>query len=103
MSQPALDLELDDGGQPTYSVAELADAINGALRRRFDDGVWVRGEIQGWSERGAHAYFRLVEHTDAGKAAITVQFFAPQRRNLRALLLRNGIQLADGLKVRIFG
>ena len=46
---------------PTYTVGELAEAINGALRRRFDDGVWVRGEIQGWNERGQHAYFRLVE------------------------------------------
>ena len=53
---------------PTFSVGELADAINGALRRKFTDGVWVRGEIQGWNERGPHAYFRLVEDTDDGKA-----------------------------------
>ena len=47
MSQAALDFELDDGGVPAYSVTELADAINGSLRRGFGDGVWVRGEIQG--------------------------------------------------------
>ena len=70
MSQVAFDFDLDDGGVPTYTVGELAEAINWALRRRFTDGVWVRGEIQGWSERGPHAYFRLVEDdaTD-GKAA----------------------------------
>ena len=103
MSQPAFDLEFDDGGEPTYSVGELADAINGALRRKFTDGVWVRGEIQGWSVRGPHAYFRLVEETDDGKAALNVQFFAPAQARLKPLLLKNRLRLADGLKVRIFG
>ena len=45
----AFDIDLDDGGVPTYTVGELAEAINSALRRRFTDGIWVRGEIQGWS------------------------------------------------------
>jgi len=104
MSQPSFDLDLDDdGGVPTFSVGELADAINGALRRKFTDGVWVRGEIQGWSVRGPHAYFRLVEETDDGKAAINVQFFAPAQARLKPLLMKNRLRLADGLKVRIFG
>ncbi len=98
-----LDLDLDDGGVPTYSVGELAEAINGALRRRFDDGVWVRGEIQGWNERGQHAYFRLVEDSGDGKAVVNVQFFANSRARLRPLLMKNRLHLADGLKVRIFG
>jgi exodeoxyribonuclease VII large subunit len=99
----AFDIDLDDGGVPTYSVGELAEAINSALRRRFTDGVWVRGEIQGWSERGAHAYFRLVEESDDGKAAINVQFFANSRMRLRPILAKHRLRLADGLKVRIFG
>ena len=103
MSQPAFDLAFDDGGEPTYSVGELADAINGVLHRKFTDGVWVRGEIQGWSVRGPHAYFRLVEETDDGKAALNVQFFAPAQARLKPLLLKNRLRLADGLKVRIFG
>ena len=55
VSQPSFDLEFDavdgdldardEAGLPTFSVRELADAINGALRRSFSDGVWVRGEI----------------------------------------------------------
>jgi exodeoxyribonuclease VII large subunit len=110
MSQPSFDFDdadrvgdLDDGGEPTYTVGELADAINGNLRRGFGDGVWVRGEIQGWNERGPHAYFRLVEEGDNGRAVLNVQFFAPSRTRLRPLLAKNRLRLADGLKVRIFG
>jgi exodeoxyribonuclease VII large subunit len=103
VSQVAFDFDLDDGGIPTYSVGELAEAINSAIRRRFTDGVWVRGEIQGWSERGPHAYFRLVEDTDDGKAAINIQFFANARMRLRPILSKHRLRLGDGLKVRIFG
>ena len=99
----AFDFDLDDGGVPTYSVVELAEAINSAMRRRFTDGVWVRGEIQGWSERGPHAYFRLVEEGEDGKAAINVQFFANSRMRLRPILTKHRLRLGDGLKVRIFG
>ena len=57
-SQPALDFgdePFDDPSNPTYSVCELADAINAQLRRGFDDGVWVRGEIDGLAQqRPAH-------------------------------------------------
>jgi exodeoxyribonuclease VII large subunit len=110
MSQPAFDfdIDLDDGGEPTYSVSELGELINGALRRRFLDGVWVRGEIQGWNERGPHAYFRLVEELERadgsiGKATVNVQFFANVRMRLRPMLQKNRLRLADGLKVRIYG
>jgi len=99
----AFDFDLDDGGVPTYTVGELAEAINSALRRRFTDGVWVRGEIQGWSERGPHAYFRLVGEDDDGKSAVNVQFFANSRMRLRPILNKHRLRLSDGLKVRIFG
>ncbi len=119
MSQPAFDFgddELDDVANPTYSVGELADAINDTLRRGFSDGVWVRGEITGWSDRGQHAYFTLVddaESSDAdsrqrrpngrGKAIVNVQFFANARMRLRPMLQKHQLRLADGMKVRVFG
>lgn len=111
MSQPSLDLDFEpaeggdggDGSDPTYTVSEVADAINGTLRRTFSDGMWVRGEIQGWNERGPHAYFRLVEETDSGRAVLNVQLFAPVRTRLRPMLAKSRLRLADGLKVRIFG
>ncbi|MBI4883013.1 MAG: exodeoxyribonuclease VII large subunit, partial [Actinobacteria bacterium] len=108
MNQPSFDLEYDDGalddrGLPTFTVLELAEAINGALRRSFSEGVWVRGEIQGWNERGPHAYFKLAEDGEQGKATVNVQFFAPARMRMKPMLMRHRLQLADGLKVRIFG
>jgi exodeoxyribonuclease VII large subunit len=104
VSQPSFDFELeDDGGQPTFTVGELADLINGSLRRSFGDGLWIRGEIQGYGERNGHAYFRLVENGENGKAVIDCSLFANTRMKLRPLLQRNRLRLGDGMKVRIFG
>ena len=71
MSQPAFDFgddELDDGANPTYTVGELAEAINSSIQRSFGDGIWVRGEITGWSDRGNHAYFSLADDSGDGAA-----------------------------------
>jgi len=114
VSQPAFDFgddELDDVANPTYSVGELGEAINDTLRRGFSDGVWVRGEITGWSDRGQHAYFTLVDDADSsersrngrGKAVVNVQFFANARMRLRPVLQKHRLRLADGMKVRVFG
>lgn len=113
MSQPSFDFapaaaeDAATGDAPeldvTYSVGDVVDAVNGALRRSFGNGFWVRGEIQGWSERGAHAYFRLVEDGPRGKAVLNVQLFAPSRARLRPILERHRLRLGDGVKVRIFG
>ena len=106
MSQPAFDFddaELDDGGEPTYSVCELAQAINDQFRRGFRDGVWVRGEINGLQDRGPHTYFSLVEDGDDGKGVIRVQFFGPAKRRMIPVLRRANLNLRDGMKVRIRG
>lgn len=106
MSQPAFDFgdePLDDPTNPTYTVGELAAAINDQLRRGFSDGVWVRGEIDGLRHSGPHTYFSLVEHGDDGRAVLNVSLFAPMKRKLTPLLKRNRLELANGMKVRIFG
>jgi exodeoxyribonuclease VII large subunit len=124
VSQPAFDFgddEPDNPTDPTYSVGELADAINDTLQRGFPNGIWVSGEISGWSDRGQHAYFTLVDDADASepdssrransgrggsgraKAVVNVQFFAHARSRLRPLLQKSQLRLADGLKVRVFG
>ncbi|BAN04051.1 exodeoxyribonuclease VII large subunit [Ilumatobacter coccineus] len=111
MSQSAFDFhdEFDDGVQidepidPTFSVTELADAINQQFRRSFGDGLWVRGEINGLTRRGPHVYFSLIEHGDSGKAKIDIKLFAPAIKRLTPLLKQNRLDLRDGMKVRIHG
>ena len=106
VSQPAFDFgdePLDDPANPTYTVVELAEAINDQLRRGFSDGVWVRGEIDGLRNSGPHTYFSLVEHADDGRAVLGVSLFAPMKRNLTPVLKKNRLELSNGMKVRIFG
>ena len=106
MSQPAFDFgdePLDDAANPTFSVGELAEAINDQLRRGFSDGVWVRGEIDGLRNAGPHTYFTLVEDTERGRAVLNVSLFAPMKRNLTPVLKKNRLELSNGMKVRIFG
>jgi exodeoxyribonuclease VII large subunit len=106
MSQPAFDFgdePYDDPSNPTYTVGELAEAVNDQLRRGFSDGVWVRGEIDGLRNSGPHTYFALVEDGEAGRAVLNVSLFAPMKRNLTPLLKRSRLELANGMKVRIYG
>jgi exodeoxyribonuclease VII large subunit len=106
MSQPAFDFgdePHDDPSNPTYTVGELADAINEQMRRGFTDGVWVRGEIDGLRNSGPHTYFALVEDGDNGRAVLNVSLFAPMKRNLTPLLKRSRLELTNGMKVRIYG
>lgn len=99
--------DTDDTGEvyvdATYSVGELTAAINGVLREGFPGGVWVKGEVKGWSERGPHAYFDLVEEGPDGSAKISVKYFAPARGRLRPRLEKFGVRVANGLKLRIHG
>jgi len=90
-------------GPTVYGVGELIGVVNGVLADGFSGGVWVRGEVQSWKDRGPHAYFDIVDEVDGKKATLSVKFFAPQRNRLRALLQKSGLQLTDGLKVCIHG
>lgn len=109
MSQPSFDFGPGESGsdalepEGTFTVSQLADVINARLRAGFDDGVWVRGEIQGWNARGPHAYFTLADDRSETKAVVPVAFFAPQRERLRPMLAKNRLVLGDGMKVRIHG
>ena len=105
MSQPSLDLELeDDPADPTFTVRELADGINAVLQRGFRDGVWVRGEIQGLQERAnGHVYFNLTEDGDEGKATLSVVLFGGTYRRLAPMLRRSRLRLENGIAVRIHG
>jgi exodeoxyribonuclease VII large subunit len=105
MSQISLDLDFDDGGEPTFGVRELADVINLTLKRGFRDGVWVRGEIEGLQHaRAGHVYFTLVERTEEGSASIPIACFANTwTRLVRPVLSKYRLKLENGLVVRIHG
>jgi len=106
MSQPAFDFDdaiPEEVADPTFTVGELAEAINEQLRRGFRDGIWVRGEISGLRNSGPHTYFDLIEHGDDGKAVMNVQLFAPAKARMAGMLRKFRLELRNGMKVRIHG
>lgn len=103
MSQPSLDLDYDDGSDPTFTVGELAEAIKAVLKKGFFDGVWVRGEIQGLQQRSnGHVYFNLTERGEGGgQSTVAVALWAGTLARLRGLLAKHRMRLENGLQVRI--
>ena len=90
--------------EPTFSVTEVSDAIGNALRARFRDEVWVRGEIRDLSRaRSGHVYFTL---TDPGAdACLGVMLSATKKNVVNDTLVRagGGVRMTDGTDVRIRG
>jgi exodeoxyribonuclease VII large subunit len=90
-------------GVPSFSVGQFTEVLNHVLKASFDEGVWVEGEIQGLRKPNPHAYFTLIENIDGVKAQLNINLFAGPLRNVQAKLRQQGIELKDGLKVRLFG
>jgi exodeoxyribonuclease VII large subunit len=90
-------------GVPSFSVGQFTEVLNHVLKASFDEGVWVEGEIQGLRKPNPHAYFTLIENVDGVKAQLNINLFAGPLRNVQAKLRQQGIELKDGLKVRLFG
>jgi exodeoxyribonuclease VII large subunit len=90
-------------GVPSFSVGQFTEVLNHVLKASFDEGVWVEGEIQGLRKPNPHAYFTLIENFDGVKAQLNINLFAGPLRNVQAKLRQQGIELKDGLKVRLFG
>lgn len=91
---------------PTFSISELVDAINATLDDAFESGFWIWGEISGLSVKNRHTYFTLVEQDDNGsgkKAQLSVNLWAGESMKLQPILNKSGLELVNGVKVRIFG
>lgn len=91
---------------PTYSISELVDVINATLDETFERGFWVWGEITGLSVKNRHTYFTLVEQEDNGsgkKSQLNVNLWAGDSMKLRPILVKSGLELVNGIKVRIYG
>ncbi len=90
--------------EPTFSVTELSDQIGNALRARFRDEVWVRGEIRDLSRaRSGHVYFTLTDPD--GDACLGVMLSATKKGSVNTTLTRAGgtVRMNDGTDVRIRG
>ena len=90
-------------GVPSFTVAQFSGVLNEVLKASFDGGVWIEGEIEGLKKPNPHAYFSIVEKTDKGKAQVNVNIWAGPLKSLQAKLRNSGIELKDGLKVRLYG
>ena len=96
--------EFDNEVSPTYSISELAVVINEVFNDNFDSGLWVWGEISGLSKKGPHTYFTLVDKTDDGKRnQLNVNLWGGELTKIRPILMKSGLELANGVKVRIYG
>jgi exodeoxyribonuclease VII large subunit len=105
MQQGSLSFDSDPTVQnePTLSVSQFIDVVNGVLRETFGGGLWVQGEIEGFNGRGKHIYFNLVERNADSKAALSISIWQGNMVRLRPLLTQHRLELTDGIKVRIFG
>lgn len=98
----ASDIEFIDG-VPSFSVSQFSSVLNEVLKASFDGGIWVEGEIEGLKRPNPHLYFSIVEKTDKGKASANVNIWAGSLKGIQAKLRNSGIELKDGLKVRLYG
>lgn len=91
---------------PTWSVAELSQAIGDQLRAAFPGEVWVRGEIHDLTRaRSGHVYFTLRDADRDVTAQLSVMLSSTNKVRVNRLLLRGGgrVRMTDGTEVRIRG
>ena len=90
-------------GVPSYTVGQFSQVVNEVLKQTFSDGVWVEGEVQGAKRPNPHLYFTLIENIDGKKAQLNINLFSGALRNVEAKLRNLGVELKDGLRVRLYG
>lgn len=90
-------------GVPSFSVSQFSAVLNEVMKTSFDGGVWIEGEIEGFKRPNPHAYFSIVEKAEKGKAQVNVNIWAGPLKGIQAKMRNSGIELKDGLKVRLYG
>ena len=88
--------------QESLSVGEFIAQVNQTVKKRFGRGVWLHGEIQEMKVPG-HVYFTLVDNDGDKKAVLSASIWQGVYSAMQTLLVDSGLQLADGLKVQVFG
>ena len=90
-------------GAPAFTVGQFSDILNRVLRASFDEGVWIEGEIEGLKRPQPRLYFSLIENINGKKAQVNINLFAGPLKNVQAKMRQQGIELKDGMKVRLYG
>ena len=90
-------------GIPSFTVTQFSEVVSEVLRQTFADGVWVEGEVQGLRKPNPHAYFTLIEVVDGKKSQLNINLFANSLRNVNAKLHKLGVELKEGMRVRLYG
>jgi exodeoxyribonuclease VII large subunit len=94
---------------PTWSVAELHEALNGLLTHVFGEEVWVEGEIRNLNRSAkGHVYFDLVDpgrDGDPTRPMLSVTLFDQHRQAVNRHLTDQGgaVRMSDGTRVRVRG
>lgn len=94
----------------TWTISRLNQAAKAALRERFDDRIWIVGELQDYDKNRNGRYqtyfFDLVERPFEGAsevAKIKAVMFDEHRQTIRRRLRDSDLELSDGLSVRLAG
>jgi exodeoxyribonuclease VII large subunit len=90
-------------GVPAVTVGQFSEVVNQLLSSAFDGGVWIEGEIEGLKKPNPHLYFSLIENVDGKKAQANINLFAGNLRAIQTKLRQQGLELKDGLRVRLYG
>ncbi len=90
-------------GVPAITVGQFSEVVNQLLSSAFDGGVWIEGEIEGLKRPNPHLYFSLIENVDGKKAQANINLFAGNLRAIQTKLRQQGLELKDGLRVRLYG
>lgn len=90
-------------GVPAVTVGQFSEVVNQLLSSAFDGGVWIEGEIEGLKKPNPHLYFSLIENVDGRKAQANINLFAGNLRAIQTKLRQQGLELKDGLRVRLYG
>lgn len=94
---------------PTWSVAELHEALDGLLVHVFGEEMWVEGEMRNLNRSAkGHVYFDLVDpgrDGDPTRPMLAVTLFDRERQMVNRHLTEQGgaVRMGDGIRVRIRG
>lgn len=99
----------DDIPVPTWTIAELHEALNGLLVHVFGEEVWVEGELCNMKRAAnSHVFFDLVDpgrERDTNRPMLSVTLFSTDRQAVNRHLINEGgrVRMDDGVRVRIRG